>query len=91
MTNCTNENHHTTGLIAQGQFRVGMYAAVTHRASPIPETRVQIFWFFRAGQLLNDLTQIVTGSQYNERKAISNHVSDLKMSGPGVRPQSLTD
>ena len=50
-----------------------------------------MFYFFRAGQLLNDLTQIVTGSQYNERKPISKHVSDLNMSDPGVRPQSLTD
>lgn len=78
-------------LIAQGPFRVGMHVSVSHEASPIPDTRVLFFCFFRAGQLLNDLTQIVTGSQYNERKPISNHVSDLIMSGPGVRPQSLTD
>lgn len=78
-------------LIAQGPFRVGMHVSVSHEASPSPDTRILIFCFFRAGQLLNDLTQIVTGSQYNERKPISNHLSDLNMSGPGVRPQSLTD
>jgi len=78
-------------LLALGSFRVGMHVSLSHEASPIPDTRVLIFYFFRAGQLLNDLTQIVTGSQYNERKPISKHVSDLNMSDPGVRPQSLTD
>lgn len=78
-------------LIAQGPFRVGMHVSTSHEVSPIPDTKILIFCFFRAGQLLNDLTQIVTGSQYNERKPISNNLSDLNMSGPGVRPQSLTD
>lgn len=62
-------------LIVLGPFRVGMHVSLSHEASPIPDTRGLIFCFFRAGQLLlNDLTQIVTGSQYNERKPISNHV-----------------
>lgn len=43
--------------------------------------------------LLNNLTQSVTGSQYNEQKAVSKiKVAQKALSAPGIQPQiSLTD